>query len=73
MSMEEINMIYKEAENQKKEKGFTIVEFLIVVAVIGVLAAISVPVFTAQLEKKQGGGRYSECQSSICRVDGEGA
>ena len=46
-------MIYKEAENQKKEKGFTIVEFLIVVAVIGVLAAISVPVFTAQLEKSR--------------------
>ena len=46
-------MIYKEAENQKKEKGFTIVELLIVVAIIGVLAAISVPVFTGQLEKSR--------------------
>ena len=37
-------MIYKEAENQKKEKGFTIVELLIVVAIIGVLAPAVVPV-----------------------------
>ena len=46
-------MIYKEAKNQKQEKGFTIIELLIVVAVIGVLAAISVPVFAAQLEKSR--------------------
>lgn len=46
-------MIYKEAKNQKQEKGFTIVEFLIVVAIIGVLAAISIPVFAAQLEKSR--------------------
>ena len=46
-------MIYKEAKNQKQEKGFTIIELLIVVAVIGVLAAISIPVFAAQLEKSR--------------------
>lgn len=46
-------MIYKEAKNQKQEKGFTIIELLIVVAVIGVLAAISIPVFAAQMEKSR--------------------
>ena len=46
-------MIYKEAKNQKQGKGFTIIELLIVVAVIGVLAAISIPVFAAQLEKSR--------------------
>lgn len=32
-------------------KGFTLAELLIVVAIIAVLVAIAIPVFTAQLEK----------------------
>ena len=35
----------------KKSKGFTLAELLIVVAIIAVLVAISIPVFTSQLEK----------------------
>ena len=37
----------------KNEKGFTLAELLIVVAIIGVLVAISIPIFTAQLEKSR--------------------
>ena len=33
------------------KKGFTLAELLIVVAIIGVLVAVSIPIFTAQLEK----------------------
>lgn len=33
------------------KKGFTLAELLIVVAIIAVLVAISIPIFTSQLEK----------------------
>ncbi|MGO5337541.1 type IV pilin protein [Bilifractor sp. LCP19S3_H10] len=41
--------MFKKLKNSKK--GFTLAELLIVVAIIGVLVAISIPIFTAQLEK----------------------
>lgn len=36
---------------KKNKKGFTLAELLIVVAIIAVLVAISIPIFTAQLKK----------------------
>ena len=35
----------------KSKKGFTLAELLIVVAIISVLVAISIPIFTSQLKK----------------------
>ena len=35
------------------KKGFTLAELLIVVAIIAVLVAISIPIFTSQLEKSR--------------------
>ena len=35
----------------RNRKGFTLAELLIVVAIIGVLVAVSIPIFTAQLAK----------------------
>jgi len=40
----------KKLENKK---GFTLAELLIVVAIIAVLVAVSIPIFTAQLEKSR--------------------
>jgi len=38
---------------KKNNKGFTLAEMLIVVAIIGVLIAILVPTFSAQLKKAE--------------------
>mgnify|MGYP004463249987 CR=1 FL=1 len=35
------------------KKGFTLAELLVVVVIIGVLVAISIPIFTTQLEKSR--------------------
>ena len=37
--------------NNNKRKGFTIMEMLIVVAIIAILAAIAIPVFSSSLHK----------------------
>lgn len=42
------NLLKKFCENKK---GFTLAELLVVVAIVGILVAISIPVFTAQLSK----------------------
>lgn len=44
-----LNKAIKKAKENKK--GFTLAELLIVVAIIAVLVAISIPIFTSQLEK----------------------
>lgn len=36
---------------EKEKRGFTLAELLVVVAIIGVLVTISIPIFTTQLEK----------------------
>ena len=38
---------------KKNNKGFTLAELLIVVAIIAVLVAIAIPVFTSQLERSR--------------------
>ena len=40
---------------ERGNKGFTLMEMLIVVAIIAVLVAIAIPVFTSQLEKSREG------------------
>lgn len=57
---------------KKNRKGFTLAELLIVVAIIAVLVAIAIPVFTAQLEKSREAtdlanlrSAYAECMAAL--------
>lgn len=38
---------------RKNKKGFTLAELLVVVAIIAVLVAIAIPIFTAQIHKSE--------------------
>ena len=55
----------------KNKKGFTLAELLIVVAIIGVLAAISIPIFTSQLEKAREATDAANIRSAYAEISAD--
>ena len=53
---------------KKNNKGFTLAELLIVVAIIAVLTAIAIPVFTTQLEKSREATDMSNIRAAYAEV-----
>ena len=56
---------------KKNNKGFTLAELLIVVAIIAVLVAIAIPVFTTQLEKSREATDMSNLRAAYAEVMAE--
>ena len=64
--------------SKKNRKGFTLMEMLIVVAIIAILVAIMIPTFTNQLEKARQAtdlanirAAYAEAMVNAMSTDGE--
>jgi len=62
----------KNVMKKLNKKGFTLAELLIVVAIIAVLVAISIPIFSTQMEKAREAvdlanirAAYAECQTEV--------
>lgn len=52
----------------KQNDGFTLAELLIVVAIIGVLVAISIPIFSSQLEKSREATDLANVRSAYAQI-----
>ena len=55
-------------KKMNNRKGFTLAELLIVVAIIAVLVAVAIPVFTAQLEKAREATDIANVRSAYAEV-----
>ena len=55
----------------KRQKGFTLVELLIVVVIIGILVSISIPIFTAQMHKAKVAADWANLRAYYAEIQAD--